>query len=534
MIKTLLAIRFRALLAGLTSQAAKRSGKKSTGILVLLAVAFAYIGVVGVGMMCMLFGTLAGPYHAMGLDWLYFSVAGLMALGLSVFGSVFTTQNQLYDAKDNALLLSMPIKPGAILLSRMLPLLGLNLLLSAMVLGPAAAMYAIFADFSVVGILLQLVSLVCICLLAQAIACALGFLLHRLLKRLNRSVASVVFLVLFLGVYFGLYSQASNILYTLSQSSWQIAQILQQWVWPLYAMGKGCLGNFLHAAAFIAISCAIFALVYWLLSATFLRTATASDRSHKKRSLQLGQHKASSPVRAIMDKELRKFLGSPVYLTNMGLGLILTLALPVLTAFLRQDLVATLSMLPLAGDPLPILICCILSFTASTCCISTPSVSLEGKNLWILRSMPVSSKDILLGKLGFHLWMTVPVTVLAATVLAILLDCTAVQIVLCALIAGLTAVFSGVFGMWAGILWAKLDYINEAYPCKQSISVAVAIFGIMGLGMALGFGYLFFLSAHIPSSTYMAIWALLLAAGSWAMYQVITSWGVRKWESLQA
>ena len=46
-----------------------------------------------------------------------FATAGLMALGLSVFGSVFATQSQIYDAKDNGLLLSMPIPPRTILLS---------------------------------------------------------------------------------------------------------------------------------------------------------------------------------------------------------------------------------------------------------------------------------------------------------------------------------------------------------------------------------------------------------------------------------
>ena len=532
MIKQLLAIRFRALLAALTTQAAKRSGKQSKGMVVVIAFAFMYIGVAATAMMCFLFNTLAAPYHALGLDWLYFSIAGLMALGFSVLGNALTTQNQLYAAKDNALLLSMPITPGAILLSRMIPLLLLNLLFTSIVLVPACVMYAIRVSFSPVWILWQLISLLCVTLLSQAIACALGWLLHLLLKRLNRSVASVAFLVLFLAIYFGLYSQASNILQALSQSSGAIAQLLHQWVWPLYAMGQGCVGNALYAVAFIGICCILFILIYWLLSATFLRTTTTSDRSQKKRRLQLGQHKATSPIRAVMVKEMRKFLGCPVYLTNLGMGILMTLAMPILVIFFRQDLMAALSMLPLSGDPLPILLCCTLSFTASTCCISTPSVSLEGKNLWILRSMPIASKDILLGKLGFHLWMTVPVSTLSAAVLAALLDCTAVQIVLCALVTGLTTVFSGVFGLWAGLMWAKLEYINEVYPCKQSVSIAVAIFGIMGLGMGLGLAYLFYLSEYINVSVYLILWALLLAIGSVGMYRVVMTWGIRKWESL--
>lgn len=54
----------------------------------------------------------------MGLTWLYFAMAGTMALALSMLGSVFMTQAQLYDAKDNERLLSMPIPPKYILLTR--------------------------------------------------------------------------------------------------------------------------------------------------------------------------------------------------------------------------------------------------------------------------------------------------------------------------------------------------------------------------------------------------------------------------------
>ena len=54
-------------------------------------------------MFALMFSSLAPAYHTAGLDWLYCH-GGLMALGLSVFGSVFATQSQIYDAKDNGLL----------------------------------------------------------------------------------------------------------------------------------------------------------------------------------------------------------------------------------------------------------------------------------------------------------------------------------------------------------------------------------------------------------------------------------------------
>lgn len=530
MIKALVSVRFRALFAGMTAQA-KKQKKKSTGLIVLYVVLYLYLlGVIG-GVMCLTFHSLSQAYHAAGLDWLYFAMAGLMALGLSVIGSVFTTQSQLYDAKDNTMLLSMPIPSKIILLSRMLPLLALNLLFGGIVMIPAIVMYAIFVQFSIVGILLQLTALLVICILAQSIACLLGWLLHLLLSKMNKSLASILYLVVFLAVYFSVYTKAGDILQAVASSGDQIAEVLQTWVWPLYAMGVGCLGDPLSLLIFAVIAAALFALVYWILSVTFLRTATSTRSSRKRRKLDMQRTKAVSPTQAIVRKELRKFLGCPVYLTNMGLGILLTAALPIAALCFRSTVLELLSILDPTSALTPLLICTVLSFSVSTTCISTPSVSLEGKNIWILKSMPLSGKQILSGKLLLHILLAVPVTMLAGLILAAAFGCNLLGCLLSALIPGLLALLNGLLGMWAGLHWAKLDYISEAYPCKQSVSVLVAMFGMMGIPLVLGICYAF-LSVFISANLFLILCAFALAAVCCGLFRVIMTWGVQKWDSL--
>lgn len=177
MMRALLFVRFRGVLAAFTAQTRQRK-KKSKGMVLLFAVLYVYVAVVLAGSMCMLFGQLARPYHQMGLDWLYFAMAGLMGLFFSILGGVFMTQNQLYDAKDNDLLLSMPIPPRAILMSRMVPLLGLDLLFCAIVMVPAFVMYVIAAGYPGLGLPVGIVG---ICFLSQAVCCLLGWGLYRVI-----------------------------------------------------------------------------------------------------------------------------------------------------------------------------------------------------------------------------------------------------------------------------------------------------------------------------------------------------------------
>ncbi|HIT34743.1 MAG TPA: hypothetical protein IAC31_09000 [Candidatus Faecousia intestinigallinarum] len=531
MIKSLLGVRFRALFAGLTAQNRKKKQKTSKGMLVLFGILYIYVIIVIGGLMGFTFFSLATPYHAMGLDWLYFAMAGLMGLAMAVLGSVFTTQSQLYDAKDNALLLSMPIPPRMILLSRMLPLLALNLLFASVVMIPAIIVYAVFVKTSWLMILLQCLNLLAICVIAQAIACLLGWLLHLLLSKMNKSFASVLYVVAFLAVYFFIYSQANTILTTMTANGQAIASALQTWVWPLYAMGQSCLGALVPFLAFAAISAALFGAVYLVLSLTFLRTATMQRAGRKRKKLDWSDAKVSNSMQAIVRKERRKFLGCPVYLTNMGMGIVLTLALPIAGLIFRRQILEFTVLLEISPSLIGLIICACLAFTISTTCISTPSVSLEGKNIWILKTMPVSSKQILRAKLRFHCLATIPVSAISGLVLALAFGCSLLDAALVALIPGLLSALSGVLGLICGLQWARLDYISEAYPCKQSMSVTVTMFSMMGLPMLLGIAYIP-LYAMLTPTLYMALVSLVLAAICLGLYRVLNTWGTKKWESI--
>lgn len=529
MIGPLLSVRFRALLSGLTAQG-QRKKKKSTGMLILFSFLYIYLFAFLAGVMGITFYSLAGAYHSMDLDWLYFSVAGLMALGLAIFGSVFTTQSQLYDAKDNELLLSMPIPPRAILMSRIIPLLALDLLFAGIVMLPAIVVYGIFVKFTLWGLIAQLLSLLAICLLAQAISCLLGWLLHLLLSRMNKSIASMLYMVVFLGVYFSVYSNANRILQAMAAQGQAIAETVRSWVWPLFALGKGCTNSPLLLLAFLLICVFSFALVYLFLSKTFLNTATATHSGPKPR-LRLSQPRSSTPLMAVVGKELGKFLHCPVYLTNMGLGVVMTAAIPILGIVFRDTVSELLALLDPEATLTPLLVCTSLSFALSTACISTPSVSLEGKNIWILRSTPLSGGDILKGKLLLHFFLTAPVAILAGLILAAVYGCSPAACLLCGAVPGILALLSGLVGMWAGLQWAKLDYISEAYPCKQSLSVLVTMFGMMGIPVLLGLGY-GLCSGFLSAGAYLLLCAVILSAVCLGLYRVIMTWGVRKWDSL--
>ena len=93
----------------------RRTGAGMAGMIVLYLFLFFTVGMLFYGMG----NSMCAPLVMSGLGWLYFALMGMIAVVMGVFGSVFNTYSTLYQAKDNELLLSLPIPPSYILAVRL-------------------------------------------------------------------------------------------------------------------------------------------------------------------------------------------------------------------------------------------------------------------------------------------------------------------------------------------------------------------------------------------------------------------------------
>ncbi len=222
--------------------------------------------------------------------------------------------------------------------------------------------------------------------------------------------------------------------------------------------------------------------------------------------------RAGSVVHALMFKERKRFLGSPVYLTNMGLGLVMILALAVAGAIFREQVLEFLALIPGMSLLTPLIICAFLGFLVSTACISTPSVSLEGKCIWILKSLPLSSRADSPGQ------APVPQHASGARGHGLRLDFWG------CCVASLA---------WsAASRWARLDWLTEAHPCKQSVALVVTMLGQTALLLAGGLLYGLLLRTIVTPTEFLALFTLLTALLCLVLYRALVTWGVGKWEAL--
>ena len=175
---------------------------------------------------------------------------------------------------------------------------------------------------------------------------------------------------------------------------------------------------------------------------------------------------------------------------------------------------------------LPLLLAAVACMMGAMIDVTAPSVSMEGKHIWILQSLPVSPKAVLRAKLALHLLIAVPPTVIAVTCLLIATVPSLPFMLLIPLATLLFTLLIALFGLFMNLKAPNLSWVNETVPVKQSLSVTVTLFGGWGAILALGALYVP-LHGIIPPALYLGLCCAILAAACAYLFYWIETKGAK-------
>lgn len=480
-----------------------RSRAGTIGFIALYVVIF--LGLAGT--FFMVASSLAAALAPMGYGWLFFAIMGLIALAFGIFGSVFNTYAGLYHAKDNELLLAMPIPPRYILTVRMVGVYAMSMLYAGVIMVPTI----VAAQLQSPGLwplIVQILLYLLLGLIVMTLTCFLGWIVALISARLkNKSFITVILSLGFLAIYYIVYFRVNSFLRNIMQHADALSRTMKT-LYPVYAFGRAGEGDAISLLAFAAIALVLAAVCIVLMSRSFIRIVTMNrgEGAEKKDYRTQAAQKASGISAALLRKEFRRFTASPTYMLNSGLGLVFMVAAAV-AAFIKMDAVRDfLAQLaesaPEVMPALPILSCGIVMLLAAMNPITAPSISLEGKNIWILQSLPVRPEDILTAKQRLQLYLCAGPTVLVGVAVAIAIGAdwpTALYMIVLAL---LFSMLFGSLGLIVNLKKPTLNWTNETVPVKQGMPVAVVLFGGW-LVSALFVGGFFLLRKWVNADYYM-------------------------------
>ena len=482
---------------------AKKNKARTRGATIGYIVMFVLLmaGLLGT-MFGVLSNTMCGPLAEMGMDWLYFVIMGMMAVFLGAFGSVFNTYSGLYLAKDNDLLLSMPIPVRVIMTSRLLSVYLMGLMYSAIVILPAIIVYWCTVPITAGRILGGVVLLIVISLFVLTLSCALGWVVAKISLKLKRkSFITVIVSLVFFGLYYFVCFRSQAMITDLLLNAEDVGNRIKG-IYPLYLFGRVGCGDGVAMLIVSAVVIALLALVWYLIARSFLNIATASGNTAKavyreKAAMQ------TSPAAALLRKELGRFTASPLYMLNCGLGTVFLLILAVASLIKGREVFLMMNAL-FAGneDFVPVLAALCLCLLAGSNDITAPSVSLEGKSLWIAQSLPINLWQALRAKLGLHLLITELPLMLCAVCVAAVSGLDFLHAALVVVVPMVYVVLSAAFGLFMGLKRPNLTWTSEVAPIKQGLAVFLSMFG--GWVLAAGLGFLYYaLMAHLGAAAFL-------------------------------
>ena len=488
-----------------------RSKAATVGFFVFFAVIM--VGVMG-GMFTLLSLQLCAPLADAGLAWFYFTIMTLLAAFLGIFGSVFNTYSTLYMAKDNDLLLSMPIPVRTVMAARLVSVYLMGLMYSGVVLLPAIIVYWVVAGITAPVVAGCLIQLLLLSVFVLTLSCVLGWVVAKISQKLkNKSFITMLVSLAFIGAYYFFYAKAGDLLRELLANAVLYGDTIRSGAYPLYLVGRVAVGDAGAIATVAAVTLGLFALVWYLIARSFLRLATSTGAVAKVKY----QEKATrlrSPDRALLGRELSRFTASANYMLNCGMGILGMVVASVALLWKGRELMMVLPLLFMDNpETVPVLLCAAFCAIISMNDMAAPSVSLEGKSLWLAQSLPVTAWQVLRAKLRMHLLLTaVPAAVLGVC-LVVVCDFPAAQMAAVLALAAVFLVFYALMNLFLGLKMPNLHWTSEITPVKQGGAVALALLGGFVYAALLA-GLYFLLGWRIGFVAYMGAFLIVTLAAT--------------------
>ena len=507
MLKTLIKKQFREIFRNyyVNSKTGKsRSQKGVTGMIIGYAVIMGFLAV----MFAFFDFSMGLSLMKAGRVWLYFSLNAIGAVAFGTLGSVFSTYSSLYIAKDNEQLLSLPIPPQTILLSRLTAVYAMSALYSGVIWLPSVIVHCILGG-GVVALIMGLALMVFLALFVTVLTAILGWIVAAISVRLKGKSYITAFIgFAFFGLYYFFFMRSSNLISSLVDSGDALKPGLMSWGYVFYQLALGACGDLVAFGIFAGITLILFGATLFVLSKSFIRIVT-TKHGGSKAVYREREATVRSQGQALFRRELKRFTSSATYMMNAGFGLVMEAALGVLGIVFCGTVQQFLNKL-LADAPAIVLFIAPMALAAfifliGTNYISTPSVSLEGDRIWVVHTLPVRSADVLRAKLRLHIVLNAVPAMFLGVVAILVLRLDLVEGILLLLCAMAFIALSGAFGLFLGLKNPNLHWTVESQPIKQGMAALIGLFGTMLLAVAVA-GIYFLLVYFVNPRIYLAVW----------------------------
>ena len=458
---------------------------------------------------------------------------------LTIAEGVYKSGPLLFNCKDDQLLLSLPIKRSTVLFVRVFKFYIFELIFNSLFIIPLIVAYLRWAEtITWTFFLTSFVMLIFLPVIPVCLSCILGLISSNVSSKFKyKNSAYIIFsMALILGIMY-ISMNINKVAEYVSKHASSINDMIMKIYYPAGIYAK-LIDNFnvTDILVFILVNIIIFVLTILILSKFYFKINSKLKSVSTSKSIKVDDLviKSKSPTKSLIKKELNTFFKTPVFIINAGFGLVLFIIASIALSIKFNQVIPLLKdYIPenIIYNYVPILIFILISFASYMTSITNSVISLEGKNINILKSLPINTKTILMSKIYAALTITTIPILIGDIILFIRFRINIIEMILLLILSILIPLISHFIGLIINLKYPKLDWENTAEVVKQSLSSFVSVtLGIVLLIITVGITVHFI--GKIKPTYLLLITFVFYIILNYILYTLLNTLGVKEFNRL--
>jgi len=442
-----------------------------------------------------------------------FLLTGILACQVIIlFLGILYVMSKYYFSNDLNILVPLPLKPKEIIGAKFISLLIYEYITTLPLLLPFIIIYGVNENANILYWIYSIIILVFLPVIPLSISSIIVMLFMKYTnirgkKDLLRTIGYIALIIVMIAFQLKMQNLAQraidneDFLYKIITDSTILVRslgiVFPPSMWAALSLSNlTSISGFLYILLFVIASIAVFYIMLFLSDRVFFQGLIGNlevSTSGRKARVKSSDFQRQSPsCIAIAMKEVRVLLRTPVYLMNSIGGVVLMPVLMVISFFIEgEESLSMIKMLLETNQRIVNLIgvgfIVVLGFLNSVCCTT---FSREGKNMWIQRVLPVSTKDQIIGRILSSMFVQVIGILVLYGSMAYIRVLTLEGALIIAVLGLLGSIPVGELGMIIDAYRPLLNWDNPQKAMKQNLNVIICM-GIGGL-YVFGAGFLIY------------------------------------------
>ena len=483
----------------------------------------------------------AKPLHEIHTTYICLSLFIMLISVFIILQGFFKAQGILFECKDNDLLFSLPIKKEKIFLARLLKFLIFQYIYVLLIFLPALVVYSYFEQPNISFYFISLIMFILIPIIPTIIASVIGYAVKGLSVNFKnkKRIQTIISIIFFVIIYYFSFSMENSVNSIVNKAP-MINKIITKLYFPINAymslINKFDILVFIKLILFNIIPLIFFVYLGSIYYYKIISKSAITKTNKKTKKYKNSNIKVRNKMVSLIRKEFKYYFSSPVYIINTLFGIVLMLIMTIyfcsnaqsFVNLINSDAQESISLATITKYA-PVIYFEMVIFISFMTSITSSSISLEGKKIDIIKSLPISEKNIIFSKILFSLIIVIPLMLISDLIFLIFFQVKLIDSILIIIATIIAPTLSAMIGILINLKYPKLKWTNEVEVIKQSLSSMVAIFLGMGLGLI---SILIMINFYKMTYIVIILQLLIFAIGIVILYLIICNYGVKKFRSL--